>query len=314
MTAKFKMPWGKIFFWVELGTWALLCLALVLRLTVKDSFTPLAYVFYGTPLLVLTLLALFLVVFCFFKGQRERVSVALFIMVFCFVNFYRAAWKDNEPRAEASIKVLNWNVLRGRRTWKLVFKEIRSKKADLMGFVEAGWADSEARSLWPKHFKDYYQTELEGGLIILSKHKIVEVLSKDGDEDLRHLAVAIEIDSVIHHLILIDLLHSPRNSREGAFNKIAALIDKFGDRPLILMGDLNTPPDSVYMNKLRNRNMKEVFEEAGQGWHISWSTLIPILAIDQMWINDKLKAHTARLDWTTISDHFPLTATIQTVD
>ena len=48
------------------------------------------------------------------------------------------------------------------------------------------------------------------------------------------------------------------------------------------------------------------------GFHITWSTHHPVLAIDHIWVNDKIKTKTANLQWSDYSDHLPYTATFDT--
>ena len=182
----------------------------------------------------------------------------------------------------------------------------------LIFFVRDQWTPKgPAKDIWRNNFKDYHQTDLGAGLLILSRNKILKTISKGGDKDLRHIAVRLDIDGKPWNVLLVDIMHAPWHSRKGAFTKISKLIDQLNDLPLVILGDFNTPLDSAYIEIIRNKNMKEVFENVGQDWQISWSTSKPVLCIDQLWVNNKIEPRTAIFEWTSVSDHLPLTVTVE---
>ena len=111
------------------------------------------------------------------------------------------------------------------------------------------------------------------------------------------------------NVIVVDVMHTPLRPRKEAFVKLGRLVDKYGDKPLVIMGDFNTPMNSVYMKYLNERQMKESFDSVGQGWHLTWPTHRPFLDIDQFWANPKITLKTADLEHSWLSDHFALTVT-----
>jgi endonuclease/exonuclease/phosphatase (EEP) superfamily protein YafD len=96
--------------------------------------------------------------------------------------------------------------------------------------------------------------------------------------------------------------------RRKALTAIAAMADDTLDRPLLVLGDFNTPTDSVHFADLR-RHHANAFEQAGWGCIATWPSVAPVLSLDQIWVNAYLNVENARHPWTTVSDHRPVVVT-----
>jgi endonuclease/exonuclease/phosphatase family metal-dependent hydrolase len=72
--------------------------------------------------------------------------------------------------------------------------------------------------------------------------------------------------------------------------------------PKLVLGDFNTPGDSVWFVGLR-RNYSEVLETAGSGLLATWPFPVPLLGLDHIWVSSGLVPRCAgkRSGWR--SDH-----------
>lgn len=102
--------------------------------------------------------------------------------------------------------------------------------------------------------------------------------------------------------MLVDFSPSPTRTRRVPFEKLYPLIEKYADKRLILAGDFNTPADSVYFDPVRAK-LKNAFETAGRGNADTWPSLLPVLAIDQVWLSPGLRAVACKNRSSIYSDH-----------
>lgn len=77
--------------------------------------------------------------------------------------------------------------------------------------------------------------------------------------------------------------------------------------PLILAGDLNTPPDSDLLRPLRRR-FRFAFERAGWGYGYTWTVGRPMMRIDHILATPDWAPTTCRVGPPVGSDHFPVWA------
>jgi endonuclease/exonuclease/phosphatase family metal-dependent hydrolase len=71
---------------------------------------------------------------------------------------------------------------------------------------------------------------------------------------------------------------------------------------VVLMGDFNTPSDSVHFDSLR-QGFQNAFETGGNGNAATWPVPLPVLAIDHIWTNRLVRVHSARHAGSVQSDH-----------
>ncbi len=91
------------------------------------------------------------------------------------------------------------------------------------------------------------------------------------------------------------------------------LFDRHSNMPFILAGDFNTPPDSVFMDLLRETG-SNAFEQSGEGFRETWPVFAPLLTLDQIWGNRQIKWHRCRQLWSLRSDHRPVVAEFEILD
>lgn len=84
------------------------------------------------------------------------------------------------------------------------------------------------------------------------------------------------------------------------------------DVPTILLGDLNDVPMSRAYHLLANE-FSDAFESAGQGIGTTYQGKLPLLRIDHILYNHKLRAHSFESISTSISDHKAIKATLSLI-
>ena len=70
------------------------------------------------------------------------------------------------------------------------------------------------------------------------------------------------------------------------------------------MGDFNTPDDSILMEPL-HAHCQLAFRERGSGYAATWPMPLPVLTLDQVWINSQVTVAKSEYGWSLDSDHRP---------
>lgn len=99
---------------------------------------------------------------------------------------------------------------------------------------------------------------------------------------------------------------------EQRSNQAESLFDHMQDThlPKIVMGDFNDTPMSYSVN-LIGKNMKNAFQEQGQGWGVTHFPMLPILQIDYIFTDKQFAVKNYHIIKKKQSDHYPIWADIQ---
>jgi endonuclease/exonuclease/phosphatase (EEP) superfamily protein YafD len=103
-------------------------------------------------------------------------------------------------------------------------------------------------------------------------------------------------------VVVVHPRSTPTLPRAAAFDALEQLLAGLRGEPLVVMGDFNTPSDSVFFDPLR-RDLHSAFETAGTGYAASWPMPFPVLAIDQVWASDSVRVRSCHLAGSSASDH-----------
>lgn len=209
-----------------------------------------------------------------------------------------AATKDS-PQA---FRTLFWNTARFEAGWPGVAKEIQRMESPVMGFVEAGPDRAMDQSRWTEKFPNHEAVVFGKGLVLLVEGKVLQTTRGRLAKGCYYGRAEVELAGRRVIVLLVDLHSNPFYSREQAFQSLSGLIQDSAGKPLLLMGDFNTPSDSVHFHSLR-QTLSNAFETAGRGPAETWPATLPVLTIDQIWVNRGLSAERARHVWSSESDH-----------
>jgi vancomycin resistance protein VanJ len=74
--------------------------------------------------------------------------------------------------------------------------------------------------------------------------------------------------------------------------------------PLVIAGDFNTTPRGAMYSSLRAK-YKNAFEQAGWGFGFTYNSRLPVIRIDHVWFNSRVRATRAFAANDQASDHRP---------
>jgi endonuclease/exonuclease/phosphatase (EEP) superfamily protein YafD len=290
---------------------------LLLRLTIRDRWPGLAIVFYATPLPVLAAGVVFSFAWALYRRRRKAaacwaVLVGALLPWTIHHDWRRAAPVDSAQSDGDVLSVLFWNVAR-RRDLSSVTRYIHAEQPDLVAFVEATGDPLERRTLFQKELPEYDVTIMGNGMFVLAKGTSGETQFRELDAGSQTRQLRVTIRDRAYEVFVVDITASVWRPRGRALRVLSDMAEELSQARVILLGDFNTPPDSVHFAALRTGH-RLLWESAGAGYAPTWPIPMPVLQLDQVWVNDRLAPVSCRHGLTFSSDHRPVLARIRAID
>ena len=142
-------------------------------------------------------------------------------------------------------------------------------------------------------------------MLILTKGKIRSFRYQNISYQSKYNDIEIEFNEKIYHVILSDIISNPLASREKPIQTILG-VPQSNER-VIIMGDFNTPYDSIFFDGYKQR-FHNAFHIAGSGFSETWPYGIPLLQLDHIWTSRDLKPLRVMKRYDFMSDHALLVA------
>jgi len=115
--------------------------------------------------------------------------------------------------------------------------------------------------------------------------------------------VRIDTDAGPLHFVGADLVSRPNLQRNEPLRRLADWVAaRTNQEPVVMVGDFNTPHDSVAFHPLRQR-MRHAYEVRGRGWPYTWPVPFPVYAIDHTWVSSGIQINDYHLKVARFSDH-----------
>jgi hypothetical protein len=290
------------------------CLAgLALHVTVGDECEfPWYAVYYALPRPVLC--GLTVIAAIAWPRQRRMMKRASWLAAGLLAAWVLAAdvgWKSPPMApAEESHRVAFWNAAGRRRGWEPASREVEALQADIIGVVECGYGRPADKAYWAKRFPDYCVELPRPGMAFLVRgtihdrgHAMLGVRS-----DARWWDV--EVGGRECRVVLVDISSDLWQPRPRLLDRLQKLIRATGDRPVLVMGDFNTPADAPSLSRLRAAGLRLAADERGRGYRCTWPAPVPVLTLDQIWVNGDVAVMCAEAGWSWQSDHRPVSAVV----
>lgn len=291
--------------------WTVCGTGVALHGLVVDRWTvPWCFLYYALPRPVLCLIA----AACLSMTPRAfprlvRMARIIFALMMAWVLLCDVGWRlPKQSVAEPRLRIAFWNACHLPRGRESAANVIRGFNADLVGLVEAGSTGSAELADWERLLPDYHADSNRPGMLWLSRLPggIAPVVHLGPGSD----AAALEFEFAHQRCraVLVDISADFEVARVPVLVEMSRRLDEdWDDRPWLLLGDFNAPPESVGFSQLRQRSIP-VFSAAGSGYAATWPVPLPVLTLDQIWMPPEWQAHACRHLWTACSDHRPVVA------
>lgn len=318
---------------------AVVIAGVIVRISVRDEVPYLATLYYATPLALLvvgSVTALWLL-----RGRCAALTrnalVALTVgctVAFAMIHYYTPAHAEPVPsttesdhgnggrnRHDGRLRVAFWNVARGRMGWNAVFATISQFDADVIGLVECTMPADALADRLRREFPEHEVARFHHSMILLSRYPIVsfenrlcEAEPNASGRPIAHFGIA-HVSRGDNELsfVVADIDSHPLRFRKRPLESLLGIGTELRDQPTVVMGDFNTPTDSVWVSPFRT-DFINTFARAGRGIDCTWPVPLPVMAIDQMWASRRWTIQTAELGWTWVSDHRPIISELVLAD
>ena len=114
--------------------------------------------------------------------------------------------------------------------------------------------------------------------------------------------------------LLVIVTHLCGGTRNGPLRglQIATLMEPWdGQKPVVIVGDMNARPDMPEMASFRDAGLKDAFAEVGSGKGGTFHAYAPRQRIDYIWLSANLAASDVVIPPETPSDHLSIVATLR---
>jgi endonuclease/exonuclease/phosphatase (EEP) superfamily protein YafD len=283
---------------------------LLLRYTIADQYLFFSTFYYATPWALLWAGAACSWCATAVLRWRKQAAIWLLLTVLSGWNWYRLEWRSHPPRTSADeLSVLFWNTAR-KEDLEPAARYIAAVDADIVALVEAGGAGPDRRLFWREQCPQYDISMLGGGLILMVKGDAGRCRPGQFDYGSIYRHVPCTVRGKELHCVVVDLKSDPFYSRQPVLKQLARVVEPIQERPTLILGDFNTPVDSVHYALLREQ-FQEMFDVAGNGYGPTWPVPFPVLWLDQIWCNAGIEPLSCRRLPGTNSDHRPVLATFR---
>ena len=278
-------------------------LSLLVRLTVRDHISGLSALYYATPPPVLAGLA-FLIGLSWFerKSIKQCLSFLLFsagtLLVWGWSNYHG----DTHHNLPGNARLFFWNAARGKWGAGGMVRHAAAFSADAIGIVEAGIEKKGTGGAWTRGFPEKQICVLNGDMLFITSGEAACVESGELGRGGAYNVLTTNLNGNTFTTIMVDIEPNPFQSRGPAFAALTRVVEAHLQDNLIVMGDFNTPIESIYFDAFR-QNLSQSFEECGSGFRATWPMPLPLLTIDHLWAGRSIRLSRCQVNWSRFSDH-----------
>jgi hypothetical protein len=248
------------------------------------------------------------------RGQHRRLWLGFLAAMAIGVARCDVAWNVAGDARSAAETLVFWNVGHDLVEDVAVVDGFLRTSPLVVGLVETGPLPPEWFDAWRRRWPDYQFVALHPGCLLAARG----TTSNFGYRSLGRNSHAMWCDIERPGLppvraVVIDLAALPWRPRKEPLAKLEDLLKSWGMPTTVIMGDFNTPDDSVWFADLR-RDFHEAFRTGGQGYVPTWPWPAPVLMLDHIWVPRAVRVRRA---WRTVSwrsDHVAAWAEVELLD
>ena len=259
--------------------------------------------FYTTPWPVIAAGAVAAAFYWRMKNRRVLAAALAFLSVAALAAWLQSSWQRHpRPATRGELRVVHWNVSRPARGLPAIAGWLRAQDADVITLAEGHSRKRSTLARWQAELPGYEGAELIGEMTCLIRGRIIS-REVQGFSDNAYCAL-IRADVRGHPLTIlqVDIGPTPFRRRVSTFTTLAALARPHLGENLLILGDFNTPRESVWFEPFR-AEMTQAFEASGDGLAETWPMPLPVLSLDQIWSGRRLRPVWCQHGYSPRSDH-----------
>ena len=294
--------------WLARGAACLLLAGLLVRATrLRDRLPLPGVIFYATPWPVLAGLAFGLACYALGRRRRARALALALVLAGSGAMWVRQSFVRAHPApGGVALRLVYWNAARPEKRRAQCVNYLQSLRADIVAVGESNVFTDDFPAEWRDAFPGRALLQRRGLVLITPEPPVSVEIGRLADRGDYLLARCLVKERAIT-LLLVDLETRIGSSKAAPFARLGEIIAAHRDEPLVIVGDFNTPRDSVHFDAWR-RDFREAFETAGHGFAETWPVPCPLLRIDHCWLAPRWRAVHCELGQSLLSDHRAIVA------
>lgn len=293
----------------------LLVTGMVLHLTVRDTHKVAGVFFYAMPL---PLIMLGWVIAAVWHFRRKTLWIGcLFMAVVTACWWQTVSYRKPSLAAAAAVsrqpathlKVMYWNMAHQRLPSVDLDQLIATHQPDIVGLGEVGLRSGDPNPLVRNLPPGYIALKPEHGMgLVIRGSAGPQQITKIKKTRSKFLQVDVTVDGKVWHLLLVDGDADPFLKREELLKKVLALAHAPNT---LVMGDFNTPIESVWFDRWRTAGLHHATEGARIGFRETWPRHWPVLTIDHLWSTPETRPVFFERVCLPSSDHLAIVASLK---
>ncbi len=285
------------------GATTLVPFGLLLQFILKDRVAFLAPLFYALPLPLLAAVSLAGAAGLLLKRRRRLAAGAFGVCLAVGIIWICRSWNAApQPGRDGSIRTAFWNTMHNHYPTADYAADLCTYDADIIGLVEA----PAELTAWQRLFPDH-RVDGSGSMKLLVRGEILQRRANHIPKELKLQHWTIRVRGARLEVFLVDMDANPFYNRKRALTMLYDQITRAGDAPVIVMGDFNTPLESVHYADLR----QDLTPAEPNGFRETWPFGLPVLSLDQVWLGNGATALGCAKQSRRRSDHAALFVDVQ---
>jgi endonuclease/exonuclease/phosphatase family metal-dependent hydrolase len=252
----------------------LLGFSLLIHFILKDNFYWSSILFYALPLPIIIVFNLLLLPL---SGPKFRKHILVALGLLLITWSFQSLVFNFQATEKADLDIVYWNAGHT-QGFEEAFNQ-NENTPDVMVLVEYDTTDYKSIRLKYPDFHFYLSKE---GIGICSKQQIKNVQEQTSPRN----STVLKFETYNLQFFALDVTPNVFNFRKSEFEFLNKHINN--KNKAIVLGDFNTPLESVYLKKFK-RDYQHAFTESGIGFKETWFWNLPILSLDHIWISKDLK-------------------------
>ncbi len=263
--------------------WLLLAAGLLLQFGLKDRLPGLALLFYALPKPCLLALAAVLALWPGATGCRRLAALAVAVAIglsWLGPLLEPSPTPATAPRAD-DLRLLVWNVARPQGPHAGLIELVRARQPHLVAVIEPGRVEPDWLRAYEQALPGYRADWMPRGLLWLSR--VPSRYRERGKLEGAGAYARFEVSGPwpAFPVVVADVFAHLLHSRRGQLQEVLAQAQD--RRDALVVGDLNTPLESVFFEPWR-AHYRNVFEARPSGLAETWPLGLPLLSLDQVWV------------------------------
>ncbi|WP_299256380.1 endonuclease/exonuclease/phosphatase family protein [uncultured Aquimarina sp.] len=282
----------------------------LIHFTIKDIMYPINILFYVSAPLLLIIGSLVMSILFFKKKKAFYVLIMCFLSLLLYWRVYYYKTTSIEKSTDVYNTVLFWNIGRnGDTPFKIIMREIENVSPEFVGLVEADAITNEHLKEFRNKFPNYQIQKLDGGMLAIVKGKIDVIRYHCESDFYKFNVIDFNIKNQKNSILIADINAVPFDNRTSSLDMVYRLAKE--NNCSFIMGDFNTPYESIYFNQFRQDLLS--FRDVANGFTATWPYGIPLLEIDQIWSSKNNTPISLKKVYYNTSDHALLIGSYQPI-